>query len=110
MAQVIIQSDKLPFLLSYKLLTCGPGTWALPGGHLDFGESFESCAAREVLEETGLKIKDDSVRFLTATNDIMASEHKHYVTIFMGCRLESEGLEPEVRTKSHAFRDEGCDV
>jgi 8-oxo-dGTP diphosphatase len=98
------------FLLSYKLLTCGPGTWALPGGHLEFGESFERCAAREVLEETDLQVKNDSVRFLTATNDIMTSEHKHYVTIFMGCRLESEGSEPQVQTESRAFADEDCHV
>ena len=68
----------------------------MPGGHLDFGESFETCAMREVLEETDLQVKEDSVRFLTATNDIMPSEHKHYVTIFMACRPESEDLEPKV--------------
>ncbi|RMJ28771.1 Nudix domain-containing protein [Aspergillus sp. HF37] len=57
------------------------GTWALPGGHLEHGESFDSCARREVAEETGLDVAD--VRFLTATNSVM-SEGKHYVTIFMG--------------------------
>jgi 8-oxo-dGTP diphosphatase len=51
---------------------------------------------REVLEETDLQVKEDSVRFLTATNDIMLSEQKHYVTIFMACRPESEDQEPKV--------------
>jgi hypothetical protein len=51
---------------------------------------------REVLEETGLQLQEDNVRFLTATNDIMLSEHKHYVTIFMACRPESEDQEPKV--------------
>ena len=50
------------------------GTWALPGGHLEFGESFESCAARKMLEETDLLV--GNVRFLTATNDIMDAEGK----------------------------------
>lgn len=64
------------------------GTLAIPGGHLEFGESFETCAEREVLEETGLAVRD--VRFLTATNSVMVEERKHYVTIFMGGVVDGE--------------------
>eukprot|EP00571_Detonula_confervacea_P000316 CAMPEP_0172331204 /NCGR_PEP_ID=MMETSP1058-20130122/61808_1 /TAXON_ID=83371 /ORGANISM="Detonula confervacea, Strain CCMP 353" /LENGTH=175 /DNA_ID=CAMNT_0013048463 /DNA_START=95 /DNA_END=622 /DNA_ORIENTATION=+ len=59
----------------------GDGTLALPGGHLEMHETWEECAIRETLEETGLKI--DSVRFGHVTNDSMREERKHYVTIFM---------------------------
>lgn len=69
------------------------GTLALPGGHLEFGESFETCAVREVLEETGLTAQD--VRFLTATNDVMENEGKHYVTIFMGAVVDGDA-QPKV--------------
>ncbi|KAK0943234.1 hypothetical protein LTR48_006393 [Friedmanniomyces endolithicus] len=78
------------------------GTYALPGGHLDFGESFEQCAAREVKEETGLNVQD--VRFLTATNTVFGDTGKHYVTIFMtamvvasndGSVAEPQRLEPD---------------
>jgi 8-oxo-dGTP diphosphatase len=59
----------------------GQGTWGLPGGHLEFGESWEECAKREVDEEVGLKLKN--IRFFAATNDVFEAEDKHYITIFM---------------------------
>ena len=34
-----------------------PG-WSFPGGHVEDGESFQACAVREVMEETGFLVKN----------------------------------------------------
>ncbi len=57
----------------------GEGEWAFPGGHLEFGESVEACAARELKEEAGMKAL--SVEMGPWTSDLMGPE-KHYITIF----------------------------
>lgn len=74
------------------------GTWALPGGHLEFGESFEDCVKRELLEETALDVIN--LEFLTATNDVMEAEGKHYITIFMKGVLSDASAQPQV-SRSH---------
>ena len=40
------------------------GTLDLPGGFIDFGETAENCAVREVKEETGIDIQEKDLKFL----------------------------------------------
>jgi 8-oxo-dGTP diphosphatase len=80
-------------LLGQRLNAHGDGTWGFPGGHLEFGESWGTCAQREVEEEAGLVISNLS--FITCTNDIFIAEAKHYITIYM--RADWVQGEPQVR-------------
>jgi 8-oxo-dGTP diphosphatase len=91
---LIIDGDRI--LLGKRKSAHGEGYWAPPGGHLEFGESWETCAQREVLEETGLAVA--AVQFYAVTNDIFYDSGKHYVTIFMHTVYTGEpvqNLEPE---------------
>lgn len=54
------------------------------------------CAERETLEETGLSVK--GLKVLTVTNDVFEDDDKHYITIFVVCKLLDEEQEPQVST------------
>jgi len=49
----------------------------MPGGKLDFGETFEEGARREVMEETSIRL--NSARVIAINNDIV--ETAHFVTV-----------------------------
>lgn len=84
-------------LLGKRKGSDGSGTYALPGGHLEFGEDYATCAAREVLEETNLTMKN--CWFGTVDNSVDVSVNYHYVTIFMVGEVtdpeECKNLEPD---------------
>lgn len=86
------------FLLGKRKGSNGHNSWGLPGGHLELGEEFEECAAREVMEEVGLELRN--VRFVTAVNNVFA-ERQHYVTIFLAGNVDGE---PQVRHVDHWSR------
>lgn len=92
-------------LLGQRVGSHGAGTWALPGGHLEFGETVEQCAAREVREETGLELP--GFKAAPYTNDFFASDSKHYVTLFVVAEShegEPAVLEPDKCLGWHWFR------
>lgn len=80
----------------------GEGTWTMPGGRLEYGESFEEGAKREVDEETGIKLLEAKV--ICVNND--KNEHAHFITIglfsdkFTG---EPQVMEPDEITQWQWF-------
>jgi 8-oxo-dGTP diphosphatase len=80
----------------------GEGSWTMPGGKLHFKENLKEGAVREVLEETGIKVK--GLEVISVSNDIV--QDAHFVTIgFLAEDFEGEPkvMEPDEITEWQWF-------
>lgn len=58
----------------------GDGEFSMPGGHIEFGESFKDCAIRETKEEAGINIKN--IKFLGVANIFQYEERQDVLINF----------------------------
>ncbi|MCX9158517.1 NUDIX hydrolase [Niveibacterium sp. 24ML] len=68
-------------LLGKRKGSYGAGTWSAPGGRLEYGESIEQCAARELREETSLEL--GPIQPGPYTNDVFSEVSEQYITVFV---------------------------
>ena len=83
-------------LLGKRKGATGAGTWALPGGHLEFGETLEACGARELLEETGIA-ETTGASVVCWDNAVDVDAGYHYVIGFvqLDTAQEPATMEPD---------------
>lgn len=80
---VVITNKEGKVLVGKRIGKHAPG-FSIPGGHLELGESFESCAKREVLEETGLILNETEILGIVNNLETFEKEGKHTVSVIMG--------------------------
>jgi 8-oxo-dGTP diphosphatase len=103
---VYILNSKKQLLLQHRTSKHAYGTWAAPGGHLEFGESFFDCAKREAKEETGIDVQE--IKVIGVSNDVYKEEGKHYVT--PAVRVISFSGEPKIMEPEKCDRMEWFDL
>jgi len=86
---MVVKEGKV--LLGKRKGSHGEGEYAFPGGHLEYMESFEQCAKREVREECGIEIENVRFQFLA---NIKKYAPKHYIHI--GLITDWKNGEPRV--------------
>lgn len=65
--------------------------WVLPGGRLEYGETFTECAVREVKEETGLDVHVEKIIFLSEA--IAPDRSRHIVNVYLTARVTGGKME-----------------
>lgn len=84
-------------LLVRETLEGGDDCWIIPGGKVEFGESLEEAAKREIEEETGIKAK--KLTFLKFFEAIFADYNYHTVIFFYLTKTNRVKLSEDVEGK-----------
>jgi 8-oxo-dGTP diphosphatase len=93
-AGAVVRDDAGRLLLIRRGQAPAKGTWSLPGGRVEPGETPAEAAAREVREETGLQV---SVGDLITTVTVMGYLIHDFAATVMGGTLSAGDDASEVR-------------
>jgi mutator protein MutT len=86
---IITDSTGRVLLLRRAANTTGGDLWCLPGGKVDYGETLEQAATRELEEETGLRARE--LRFLFYQDGLPLSPGQmHCINLYFACDAAGE--------------------
>lgn len=73
----------------------GGKQYALPGGHLEFGETLALCTSREVYEETGLNVEADKLLYVHENFYRLKGVETHEIGFYFLVDLSSQFPTPD---------------
>ena len=80
-ADVVALTDDGHVLLIQRGWPPHKGAWALPGGHVDPGETSLQAAVRELAEETGVRVASENLRQIGVFDRPDRDPRGRYVTV-----------------------------
>lgn len=84
----LILNDKNELLVCRRAKDPAKGALDLPGGFIDMDETAEEGVAREVLEETGLVVKEAVYQFSLPNIYVYSDFEVHTLDMFFICKVE----------------------
>lgn len=82
----IIENSKNEILIARRAKDPAKGTFDLPGGFIDMYETAEEAVAREIMEETGLKVTSCTYLFSIPNIYVYSGFEVHTTDLFFRCK------------------------
>ena len=95
---VVVRRPDGSILLGRRKGAHGAGQFHTPGGHLEADETYQECAARELAEETGIRVRAKHFKVLEIAPvlDAFPREWGTYVTVWLVVDLPA-GVEAQLK-------------
>lgn len=79
------------------------GEWCLPGGKIDYGQTVEQAAMKELFEETSLEV--DAIHFLFYQDSLpLGPGEMHCINLYFKCEVHGD-LSLNAESSEHAWID-----
>ena len=98
----VIVNNRKELLVARRAKEPAKGTLDLPGGFADSMETAEEAVAREVLEETGLKVSGTKYLFSLPNRYLYSGFEEHTLDLFFLCRTDA--------TETPEANDDGAEL
>ncbi|CAN5854275.1 NUDIX domain-containing protein [soil metagenome] len=99
-ALVVSPAGRLLFVKTHKW----KGSWGVPGGKVDYGETLQEALKREFLEETGLTLQD--IRWGPVQEAVDSDEFyrpAHFILLNFIARSDSEEVTLNEEAEAYAW-------
>lgn len=98
---IILINKKMQVLIGKRKGSHGAGLYSIPGGHIEFKETYDQCCDRELMEEIGVNFGSYKKVGFSEDFFVKNGEDKHYTTLYFvvedidSDNIEIKNLEPE---------------
>lgn len=100
---ILTLNEKNQVLLGKRKNAFAAGEYGIPAGHMEVGETFRQAAAREVNEETGVHIEEDSLLLFAISNYIIDTWDSQYITFDFLLTVPSDSVVTKEQHKNEGW-------